>query len=750
MNKNSLSIPAALGISVLAGGLFSEIAAAQDAEPVRGVSAVMLEEVIVTARKREELAQEVPLSVTAYNSDQIEAIKVRSLNSLTVGMPNVALDDIGTTRGTANFSIRGLGVNSSIPSIDPTVGVFIDGVYIGTNNGLLFDTFDVASIEVLRGPQGILFGRNVTGGAILINTKKPGDEFEFTARTSVEGGGEELNFFAMASAGGPVTDTVGAKLTVYTNPDGGYFENQLTGEEHGEADTWMIRPVVTWDPSDDLSFVFRYEHAETDDDGPASQSHTNGLGIPNFFSNFPRDSHDFAIDEPGFQKGETDFFAGQMDWAVGNGTVTGIVGWRSYISESLIDVDASAQWLFHAVAALEARQRSVELRYNGDYNDRLNLTTGIFYFENNIDYYEGRRLLGIATGGVAPALTQDGGGNYDVETVGLFLAADYEVSDRVTLSGGLRYTDESKDANIASLIRNINRVCNVVQDTCPIDFRDSESWSDLSPKLGFTYHVSEDTRIYGHWSRGFRSGGYNLRNTAGDLVNNPPGPFDEEQVDSFEIGFKTRVGRGRLNGAVFYNQIDDMQREVNLADPVSAVVQVIKNTADADILGLEVDGVFGLTDATALIASIGYIDPEYSTVRFDLNGDGVLNATDEALDLPRAAKWTYSIGLTHDARVGDWGTMVARVNFAHRDDSAYTDNNLGFILEQDILDAGVDFYSNDGRWAFGLYGKNLLDEVLHGGDTQLPAMLGPVPLGGTFSPLAKGRVYGAEVTFSFR
>lgn len=255
---------------------------------------------------------------------------------------------------------------------------------------------------------------------------------------------------------------------------------------------------------------------------------------------------------------------------------------------------------------------------------------------------------------------------------------------------------------------------------------------------------------YGHWTRGFRSGGYNLRNTALDTVNFGPGPFNEETVENLEVGFKTKFSNGgRLSGALFYNQIDDMQREINLADPTSGVVQVIRNTADATILGAELDGLFPLTDSLILNASIGYIDPEYDAVRFDLNSDGVVNDADKNLDLPRAANLTYSLGLTLDTDIGAWGSAVSRISYGFRDESAYTDNNLGFINEQGILDLGVDFRSSDGRWVFGLYGKNLTDEVKHGGDTQLPALLGPIPLGGTFSPLAKGRIYGIEVTRNF-
>jgi iron complex outermembrane receptor protein len=132
-----------------------------------------------------------------------------------------------------------------------------------------------------------------------------------------------------------------------------------------------------------------------------------------------------------------------------------------------------------------------------------------------------------------------------------------------------------------------------------------------------------------------------------------------------------------------------------------------------------------------------------------LNSDGVLNEADRDLDLPGAAKVTDSIGLIYDLSIGSWGTATSRVNYAFRDESAYTDNNLGFINEQNILDAGVDFYSDDGTWQFGIFAKNLTDEVRHGGDTQLPALLGPIPLGGTFSPLAEGRIIGVDVTYNF-
>jgi iron complex outermembrane receptor protein len=247
----------------------------------QGAAGALRDEILVTATKQAnaENVQDVPLAVTAYGAEQLDALKVRDLSSLSYSMPNVSLDDIGTARGVANFSIRGLGINSSIPSIDPTVGVFVDGMYLGINGGVVLDIFDMESVEVLRGPQGILFGRNTTGGAVLINTKKPTDEWEANFKGSAESGlrGTGFNYTAMGSIGGPIVeDVLRAKVAVYYNKDNGWFKNYLGGpfpnavasvalapvlgaatpivfgpgtdafEDFGGAETLLVRPSIYW------------------------------------------------------------------------------------------------------------------------------------------------------------------------------------------------------------------------------------------------------------------------------------------------------------------------------------------------------------------------------------------------------------------------------------------------------------------------------------------------------------------------
>ncbi len=737
----------------LAGMLLASLgggdAVAQDgdtvAQNVFGVSGVFLKKITVTARKREELIQNVPLSITHFSSEQIEALKVNDLESLAVRMPNVALDDSISGLAVANFSIRGVGINNSIASVDPTVGVFADGVYLGQTTIVLFDTFDVESIEVLRGPQGTLFGRNVTGGAILVNTKKPGDVLEISARTSFEGGGESLNSYYMASVGGPVSETVGVKITAYTNQDNGWFKNLHTGEAFGENDTRMVRSVITWDPTDDVSLVLRYRYETSNSDGSAGQNQPD----------FDIDSHDFSIDEEGFREHRNHFFSARVDWDVdfGDGSITNILGLYDADGSALLDIDSSPENLLNIQGWTPYRQWSNELRYAGRFFESLHATTGFYYFTSEVNYHDRRYLLG----GV---FTQDLGGNYYVDTLGVFLSFDYDLTDRVMLTAGTRYSHEKRKAETAAGSNNISGVldptgmkmpCNVATGpACPFDFTDEETWNSWSPKLGVAYYMGGganfEANVYGHWTRGYRSGGYNLRNS--DPDEELPGPYDEEKIDTFEAGLKISTNIGILNGAVFYNLIDDVQRVITRSAPaiLGGIAEEIHNTADVEAFGFELDGLVAVTDKLFLLGFVGYVDPEYTKVKHDLNRDETLDEKDLALKLPRAAKWTWSLGAIHDAGLANWAKMTSRISYSFRDKLYLTDDNKGYTPAQKILDAGIDITPMDGRFSIGFYGKNLLDQVKHGSYVELRPDVG----GGSFAPLSRGRTFGVQLTYRHR
>jgi iron complex outermembrane receptor protein len=695
----------------------------------------LLEEVTVTATKKDhaENVQDVPLAVTAYGADQLEALNFKNLTSLSYTMPNVQLENIGTTAATANFSIRGLGINSSIPSIDPTVGVFVDGVYMGINAGVLFDSFDVEGIEVLRGPQGVLFGRNVTGGAVLLRTKTPGDTFEMNGRVAAETG---PNYIADLSISGPIIEGVlSAKLAAYHNDDAGWLENELDGSRFGEARQTIVRPALRWTPSDTLELILRLEHGEADGDGPAGQNHAL----------FARDSFDFAIDEKGFNDSEWNqaFLETRLDVGFGDGSITNILGWREYESTGLDDIDSTPALSFHAGFLTDQDQISDELRYAGTFGP-AQVTTGLYYFQQDLLYLE-RRLL--ANG----LVDRTGGGDGDFSTSGAFAAVDWALSESFKLNFGVRYTREKKEAAVSTVRAGGG---SIPDRTIAANFTDSEQWDDVSPRVGFQWLPAEDAQLYAYWAKGFRSGGYNFRNTDPGVA---PGPFDAEDQSSFELGWKQDFadGRVRINAAAFYNKVEQIQREINTPGALG-VTQVIRNVGDAIIQGGELEARMRVTEGLTFALQAGYTDGEYDSIAFDLTGDGVIDAADLALELPRLSPWTYGASIFHDLQLGSFGELSSQVHFNHRDASFYTDNNRGTLNAADILNVNLTLAPASVPVTFTVYATNLLDEVTFGGDTQLPnspAFGGGVPPGSrpppTFSPLNKGRVIGAEMRLRF-
>lgn len=776
MTKMTKALWAKASVLAIVAGLASATAA-----QAQGAAGALRDEILVTATKKAdaENVQDVPLAVTAYGEDQLDALKVRDLQSLSYSIPNVQLDDIGTTRGIANFSIRGLGINSSIPSIDPTVGVFVDGVYLGVNFGVVLDIFDLESVEVLRGPQGILFGRNTTGGAVLLNTKKPGDKWEGKFKGTVESplnsGG--LNYYAQGSVGGPIIeDVLRAKLAVYYNNDEGYFRNYLGGpvpnaiatgvfgpalgglvagpgvdafEDFGAAETLLIRPSLFWTPTDSIDVTLRYEHGDSDSDGPAGQNHLSGFGTPNIFFTAPRDSFAFSVNERGFTDVRWDqvIAEGRLDLGSG-GVFTNIFGWRDLAQVSLGDIDGTPLTLFHAATTVDQNQISEELRYNNRIADTVDLTLGLYYFSQDIAYNEDRFILG----GVA---FFNGGGVQDHKTIAGFGQIDVDLGDNFTLNFGARYTHEEKDVVISNLLLNSNQAvfmnpspaCDVrISGDCTEDFVDGETWNNFTPKVGFEWHPVDFMNVYGHWTQGVRSGGYNFRN--GSLVI-PPGPFNEEKVNAFEIGFKAQPGDGKakINAAFYVNDVSGLQREVNLADPIVGIVQVIRNTADATIWGFEIEAQVAVTDNFVFLGNLGHTQGNYDSLLFDIGSPavspGVIDEADLALEIPRLVPFTYGVGFVHTLPLSNNLAVNTQFNYAHRDASFFTDNNLGTLNAVDLIDASVAF--NFGSATLSIYGKNLLNEVNFGGDSQLPATLG----GGAVGALIKGRRAGVELQINF-
>lgn len=742
--KNIKRNPISIGLSITAILAANNVVSQEEIEITRPV---LMEEIVVTATKKADGAQvqEVPLSINAYGEQQLEILQFRDLQSLSFTMPNVAMDDAGTARGVANFSFRGLGVNSTIPSIEPTVGVFVDGVYLGLNSGVVLDQFDLDSIEVLRGPQGLLFGRNVTGGAILLNSTDPTEDFTAKIKLTTEAGGEDLNNTLSGRVSGTlIDDTLLGKLAVYYNDNGGWLKNNFTGGSHGAAETSIIRGGLTFFPSDSSELTVKVEAFASEGDGPASKYYAPPAGSPlaGFAANSRSEDFEVNFDETGSYDQESTLVSVEYNLDIGGGTLTNILGYRDLTSETLGDIDGLPIHVFHSRAYTGHEQLSNELRYNIALGDLADLTAGIYYYDSELRYVEQRNTpSAIAAFGTALAI---GGGDTESTNWGAFTNIDWSLSESVVLSTGLRFTTEEKSAN-AELISYLRRNCNIDSGNCSNHaFSDQDDWDSVTPRLALQWFPYDDMQFYGVLSKGFRSGGFNLRNTAADVA---PGPFDQEEQDSIEIGMKFQDpdGRVRINTAFFHNVISDMQREVNEAslDPTvpGGIVQIISNTADVTIQGFELDMTAALTDSLVLGINFGYVDGEYNTILRDLDGSGAVDAGDFALELPRLAPYTYGVNLTYQGFIAGDYELTARAGYNHRDPAAYTDNNLGTFDSADMIDASIGLTTPSGDWTAILFGRNLKDEVTYGGDSRLSF--------GNFSPINRGRIYGAELSYNF-
>jgi len=693
-----------------------------------------LDEIVVTASKKSEAqnVQKVPFAVTAFGTRQLEEQHVRSLDNLSYSAPNVQLEDVGTAPGYANFSIRGLGINSSIPSIDPTVGVFVDGIYMGISAGILFDTFDLAGVEILRGPQGLLFGRNVTGGAVVVRTSTPGNKSYITGRLGVDTGDNKVGSFVVS---GPlIKDKLAAKVAVYYDDDGGYFTNRFNGNAHfGKNKTLIARTALRFTPSEPLELIGRYEHGRTRGDG----------AVVSNFGLFGRQGFGVSLDEEGVSRSDWDqaIFETNIRPGDGAGVITNIAGYRRYKAFVTSDIDGSPIYSFHADTLTRQHQISDELRYAGTFGN-FEVTTGLYYFKQYINYLEKRRLGG-------GRLIISGGGVQHQTTLGAFASTDWHVVPTITINAGIRYSKEKKRVAVANLIGNL---CDpIVTLTCSnYGFHDSHTWSDPSFKLGAQWQPSSATQLYGFFARGFRSGGYNFRN--GNVTVNP-GPFDAEKQNSFEVGLKQEFGRSvRINLAAFHNTVLGTQREIITPVLPIGTTQVIRNSANVRLKGVEAEALVRLGRYVTLSGQLGYTNAKYTKIFFDLTADGVIDAKDYALQPPRLAPWTYGAAIAFAHPLGADYKMDARVGIDHRDASWSNDANTGLLNGADMLDANLSFGTRNDSMKFSVYGTNLLNRETQGNVSPLPFVLPASlnPIGrSTFSSINKGRVVGAELTFKY-
>ena len=688
-----------------------------------------LSDIIVTATKQANVrAQSIPVAITAIGQQQLAELHVQNLSNLNNIAPNVQFETGSGPRGGMNFSIRGLGTNSSNAAVEPQVGLFIDGVYVAAMLGSLVDTFDLEAVEVLRGPQGVLFGKNVTGGAVVVRTTTPRDALYVDANASIESG---PRYTASAVLSGPISEKVAVKIAGFLSKDEGYFHDlgPATGGSAGGSRTWLARGAVRFRPNDDIDIIARIEH------GNLRSDEENGFQNINLYDQGVLDKFEVSTSGLSLTRAEwtNSTLETNVDVGFGNGTFTNIFGLRGVNYLSRADVDSLPAYLFQSVVILRQRQISNELRYTGTLG-RINLSTGLFYFGQKYNVGDGRIVNGTEF---------TGGGIIRQRVLGAFLSGDWRLSDQLTANLGGRLTSERKRAQSGALGVGRCDYSNIFSNNyrCNFDFTGAKTWNAFIPKVGIQWKLAPSMQLYSSWTIGIRSGGFSTRRSVAGAGG---GPYGQERNYALEAGFKSDLAdnRVRLNAAIYRMVVKNLQRDVQVPSGTFGLVTQTANVADAVFQGVEAEAIVKAADGLTLTGYVGLIDARFKRVTGDLSGDGVINNIDRQLNIVRVPPFSWGAGFNYEHRLGALGTGSIRLNYGYKDRQEYSDNNLNTLTKQQVLDGSIDLATLNEAVTMSLYGRNLLDKHM----TNVRALI-PAALGGGYQSLDKGRVIGASIRY---
>ena len=693
----------------------------------------VLEEIYVTARKRVEPLQSAPVASTVISGQNLELGFKTDLNSLAFAAPNVNISMADYWSNIATVSVRGQVQYDVESSYDPPVGIFVDGVYIPRNAANSLDLFDVEAIEVLRGPQGTLFGRNTSAGALQIRTRRPSGEFGM--RGSFDVGGYGRANLKTAIEFPVVQDKVSAKVAVMSYSLDGYFDSMSQGEDLGRQDILAIRPTVVFTPSEKFDLTLIGEYSENTSENTPGQNDSDATKVLCIAYQRCRDSggDPFVVDMdwPGEIDNETKGITVEANWRVDAGTVTLIANHRKMDDVVDINGDNTTAFMYHLTRDQPHKQSSAEMRFVSKGWDRLDLIGGLYFFSQEYDIYTDAFVKFDPSTPIPNALHIYNNAGQEHDSFSVFGEADYRVSDRLTLTLGGRWSKDEKEFYAYGFGLYPNVGANLGTH--------SESWDDFGPKAGVQYQFTPDLMTYFTYSRGFKSGGYDGRCLT---VPTCERAFDPEKTDSFEVGLKADFldNRLRTNIAVFLQDVKDLQRTVivPLAEGTIANETVTDNAATAQINGVELELSWLIAEGLRIDYALGYLDAEYDEFCADLDGPsgytappssscgGILEVGDVEGDglidylvdedfssrkMQRAPKTSHALNLTYQYPLGNWGTMVLNGRYT-KVSKLFTDvTEISPRKAIDLLDASASFEDAEGRYRLSFYGKNLTDEV---------------------------------------
>jgi outer membrane receptor protein involved in Fe transport len=732
----------------------------------------VIEEVIVTSQKRAENIRDVPISVSALDGEALKTNNIANMNDLSLYTPNVKFQ---VTPNSTFINIRGLGTGEN-RGFEQSVGLVIDGVYYGRGDFMLGGTLDMARIEVLRGPQGTLFGKNTIAGALNIATGQPENEFH----GDVDAMRGDFNHQRYRGAiTGPLSDTLSWRLAFQDESRDGYIYNTAVNEYHADLNNQMARAKLLWEPTDNFSATLGVDVNEVSQRGDGYQiSHVVGDHLEVYQAADPEaeaDGTNFRAstdDERSGGEREIDGQTLNLSWDIGDYNLTAITGMAGMDVRQDVDADFSAHRFLFLGYLDTYEQFSQELRLTSPPGD-VEYVAGLYYFRsrfqvnNSIESYaEGAPIfLGPAFGAPAAAsgiLSGPLGGivgtftgpviddasrkSFDQTATAWagFGQATWYVTDRWSLIGGLRYGEETKDVNMSLSFDNTGLLFSQILGEEEYDIVDSRTETDFSPKFSTKFDFNDDINIYATYAEGFKSGGFNAQAPTASNVQ-----FEPEEATTYELGSKMRLldGAMTLNVGLFSTDFNNLQVTI-----FNGTQFVVGNAATARTRGFEFDGMWLPFENAMLTFSGGYTDAKYVSYPDGpcwADGDGEAgpnplersepnDSTPDPTDsqcfqdlsgqpLTRAPEWNGSLGLDYGFAIPNvsW-RLLTGVNFLYQSETFLNLDNDPLDLQESTtqINAKIGVAGRDDDWFFTIHGRNLTNEVVYLEAADVPLLEG--------------------------
>jgi iron complex outermembrane receptor protein len=664
-------------------------------------------EITVSAQRRDEPLQEVPLAITVLDSTALEEQRIVTIDEIYGRTPGFSFGQFNAVQ--PQPYIRGVGSTDDSASGDNSVVIFIDEVYVGRAGAFDIDLYDLERVEVLRGPQGTLYGKNVVGGAINMVTKKPSS----VADAAVEAtGGSDSRAEFFATVGGPLSeDKAAGKISASKRDRDGFTLHQLTGNRLLDEDSLSFRGHLDLSPSDSVNVLLSADYQEDDLAGNAREPR----GEPfRFFPWFPPadsspDPYVAELNTDGFQDREVMGGSARFDVETGAGTFTSLTAYRTSDFQFQEDFDGTVRGLIVDNVDEDADQITQEFRLASNSGDRWTWVAGLYYLQEDVDRFDFNDFSGNDEGialffGIPPGVLPSFKVFYDqentTESYAVFGQAKLATSERTNVTFGGRYTTEEKDAKIAG--SGFDPVGAFLEAPYEVDV--SESWDNFSPQVSVDVRLKDGVLFYGTVARGFKSGGFNGSANSGASASTP---FDPEEATNIELGLKTQTMGNRLlfNAAAFYIDYTDLQ----VFQLIEGARLVIDNAADATSQGLELELAARPTQGLNLSAGYAYLDAEYDEFIDDQGNDFSGNS------LTRAPEHSGHFAVDYAFPTGERGVVTVGGEYMYQSEIFFDPDNFELVGDDGhgVLNARVAFETADGNWRFTAWGKNVSDELYY-------------------------------------